>query len=147
MPTIKAVLARMQCLHCIQTSATVFEAARMMVSHNIGAMPVLDGDRLVGVFSERDLLKRVVAKGLDPAATRIADVMTTELVTVEVTDNDATCLQKMTERKCRHLPVVEKGRLVAFLSARDLMRSRVEGMGLEIKTLTDYIHYVPPTQE
>ena len=147
MTTIRAVLARMQCLHCIQTSATVMEAARMMVSHNIGAMPVLDGDRLVGLFSERDLLKRVVGKGLDPATTKITDVMTTELVTVDINDNDATCLQKMTEHKCRHLPVVENGRLVAFISARDLMKSRVEGMGQEIKTLTDYIHYVPPTQE
>jgi len=147
MPTIGAVLARKRPLHILQSSASVLDAAVLMVEHNIGAVPILEGDRLVGVFSERDLLRRVIAKGLSPGDTRVSDVMTTELVTVDIKDNDAICLKKMTEHKCRHLPVIESDRLVAFLSARDLMKAQVEGMRLEIQTLTDYIYYVPPTQQ
>ena len=147
MPTIGTILARKQRLHWLNSDANVMEAARMMVEHNIGAMPVFDGDRLAGVFSERDLLRRVIAKGRDPATTLVADVMTTKLVTADIKDDDATCLKKMTEHKCRHLPVIDGDKLVAFISARDLMKAQVEGMKSEIQTLTDYIHYIPPTPE
>ncbi|HUU47139.1 MAG TPA: CBS domain-containing protein [Acidobacteriota bacterium] len=144
MPTIGTVLAKRQPLHNLPSTATVLDAAKMLVEHNIGALPILEGDRLVGVFSERDLLRRVIAEGRDAAQTKITEVMTTDLVTADIKDDDSICLMKMTEQGCRHLPVVDGDRLVAFLSARDLMKAQVEGMEMEIKTLTEYIHYVPP---
>jgi CBS domain-containing protein len=147
MPTIGTILAKRQPLHCLSASASVMDAARMMVEHNVGALPVVDGDRLVGVFSERDFMRRVTIENRDPGQTKVADVMTTGIVTADIKDDDTTCLKKMTECKCRHLPVVDGDRLVGFLSARDLMKSRVEGMKMEIRTLTDYIHYIPPTQQ
>ncbi|HEX9749784.1 MAG TPA: CBS domain-containing protein [candidate division Zixibacteria bacterium] len=145
MPTIAAILARKQPVHSIQSDATAYDAARMMVEHNVGALPVLEKNRLVGVFSERDLMRRVIAPGHKPAEVKVADVMTTDLVTAFIHDDDATCLKKMTDKGCRHLPVVDKGQLVGFLSARDVMKAQVEGMKLEIQTLTDYIYYTPPT--
>lgn len=145
MPTIAHILARKLPLHCIPSSAMVIEAAQKMVEHNIGALPVLDGTRLVGIFSERDLLRRVIARKRDPAQVVIADVMTTELVTAHINDDDAICLKKMTDHNCRHLPVVEGDQLLGLISARDLMKTKVEGMQMEIQSLTDYIHYVPPS--
>ena len=114
MPTIGTVLAKRQPLYNLPAGATVLDAAKMMVEHNIGALPILDGDRLVGVFSERDLLRRVIAEGRDPARIKVTEVMSTDLVTADIKDDDATCLKKMTECGCRHLPVVEGDRLVAF---------------------------------
>ena len=146
MATISSVLAKKHPLHCILSSSNVLDAAKMMVEHNVGALPVLDGDRLVGVFSERDLLRRVISEGHSPQDVKVSDVMTKELVTASITDDDATCLKKMTESGCRHLPVVDGDQLVGFLSARDLMKSQVDGMRIEIQTLTEYIHYVPPGQ-
>jgi predicted transcriptional regulator len=74
----------------------------------------------------------------------VSDVMSTQLVTADIDDDHQTCLQKMNAAKCRHLPVIDGNALVAFLSARDLMKAEVEGKDSEIQTLKDMIYYVPP---
>ena len=147
MPTIKTILAAERPLYHVTRDHRVCEAVKMMVDYNVGALPVLDGDRLVGVFSERDLMRRVIVSNLSVDKVTVGEVMTTKLVTADINDDHTTCLQKMTSHNCRHLPVVEGNRLVGFLSARDLMRVEVEGKEMEIKSLTDYIHYVPPTKD
>ena len=144
MPTIKAIIASQRPLYHVAADTLVIDAVKDMVEHNVGALPVLDGDRLVGVFSERDLMRQVIVRGLDPSKVRIADVMSTDLITADIDDDHTACLQKMSQGKCRHLPVVDQNKLVGFLSARDLMRAEVEGKEQEIKSLTDFIHYVPP---
>ena len=144
MSTIKAILASHRPLYHIASESLVIDAVKHMVEKNVGALPVLDGDRLVGVFSERDLMRQVIVRGLDPNAVKVADVMSTTLTVADIDDDHTTCLQKMSRGKCRHLPVVDGDKLVAFLSARDLMRAEVEGKNYEIKSLTHYIHYVPP---
>ncbi|MEX0602759.1 MAG: CBS domain-containing protein, partial [Bacteroidota bacterium] len=83
---------------------TITEAAIYMAEKKIGAIPVVDGNKLVGIFSERDVITRVIAKGLDPARTKIADVMTTKIVVAEANDSYQSCLQKMQQAHCRHLP-------------------------------------------
>ena len=147
MPKIRNLLAADRPLHWIAADRSVMDAARTMVQHNVGALPVLDNDRLVGVFSERDLMKRVIVEGRNASQVTVASVMTTDVITADINDDHATCLKKMTTRQCRHLPVIENNKLVGFLSARDLMISEVEGKEFEIKSLTDYIYYVPPTPE
>jgi CBS domain-containing protein len=144
MSTIKVILARQRPLYHIGAQTLVIDAVKQMVEHNVGALPVLDGDRLAGVFSERDLMRQVIVRGLDPGKVRVADVMSTNLITADINDDHTACLQKMNNGKCRHLPVVDKNELVAFLSARDLMKAEVEGKELEIKSLTDMIYFVPP---
>lgn len=147
MPTIRNLLKTSRPMHWIKADSLVIDAVKTMVQCNVGALPVLENDRLVGVFSERDLMKRVIVKGLDPSKVTVSSVMTTDMITADINDDHTTCLKKMTSRQCRHLPVIDNNKLVGFLSARDLMLSEVEGKEFEIKSLTDYIYYVPPTAE
>lgn len=123
---------------------TVLDLARRMTTHGVGAAVIVAGDRLVGIFSERDLMSRVVVAGLDPAITAVAEVMTTDVVTAELDESVATCEQKMRRAGCRHLPVMSRGQLVAMLSMRDLLRASLEEQAAENRALRAYIHQVPP---
>jgi CBS domain-containing protein len=100
---------------------SVRAAARMMSDRNVGAVAVLDSGRLVGVFSERDIMTRVVAAGLNPESTTIAKVMTRNLVVGNPKDDIDVALQKMHAVGCRHLPVVDEGNLIGMISIRDLL--------------------------
>ena len=138
MATIRDLLSN-RTIHYVQPEQTVFEAANYMVQCNVGAVPVLDGTKLVGIFSERDIMKRVVTESRDPMTTHIGDVMTTELHTVAPS---ATCHDAMTlmqEQAVRHLPVCEGTTLVGFLSLRDLLRQKVDETVGEAETLRAYI--------
>lgn len=128
----------------LRAEQTVREASRYMVDKRIGAAAVLDGSRLAGILSERDVMGRVVARGLDPDATRVAEVMTRELVVAEKAESHEDGLRKMKQAGCRHLPVVEGGRLVGMLSLRDLMQVDLSEKDEEIRWLNAYIHYTPP---
>lgn len=147
MSAIGTIIDRGMPLKWIPVTSTVIDAVRIMVGHNVGALPVLDDGRLVGVFSERDLMRRVIVQGLDPQATRVSEVMTRDLITTGVNDDHTTAMKIMSDHRVRHLPVMDNGRIVGFVSLRDLMRVEVEGKDHEIRSLTNYIHYVPPAQE
>lgn len=109
-------------LYHVSPSANVRDAARTMSDRNIGAIAVLDSGKLVGIFSERDVLTRVVAAGLDPEATNVDAVMTKDLVVAGPGDDINDALQKMHAVNCRHLPVVDRGNLVGVISIRDLLQ-------------------------
>jgi len=131
-------------LFTIQRGATVAEAVRTMAANNVGIVAVLDGDRLVGVFSERDVVRKVVARGLDPARTPVADVMTARLVVADADEDYQSAMSKMDQANIRHLPVVSGERLLSMLSIRDLMRIAIEDRGAEIEYLKEYLYQVPP---
>ena len=131
-------------LFMVQRNATVAEAVRLMTAHNVGIVNVLDGDRLVGVFSERDVVRRVVDRGLDPARTSVGDVMTTELVVADADEDYQSAMRKMDQANIRHLPVVSEGRLLSMISIRDLMRVEIQDKGEEIRYLREYLYQVPP---
>jgi CBS domain-containing protein len=126
-------------IHYVQPGQTVFEAASFMVERNVGAVPVLDDTKLVGIFSERDIMKRVVTEGRDPLTTRIADVMSTDLRTVAPggSTEEAMCL--MQTHSVRHLPVCEGRTLVGFLSLRDLLRCHLDEKSGEADMMRAYI--------
>lgn len=130
-------------LFVVQRQATVTEAVRLMAEHNIGIVAVLDGDRLVGVFSERDVVRRVVHRGLDPAGTPVTEVMTVDLVVADADEDYQSAIGKMDRANIRHLPVVSGGRLLSMLSIRDLMRVDLESKGAEIQYLQEYLYQVP----
>jgi CBS domain-containing protein len=136
-----------QRLNMISTSphASVMEAAASMTEGRVGAIPVLDEDRLVGIFSERDLMTRLVVAGRDSRLTRIEEVMTHEVVTAELDDSVDRCLEKMRGAGCRHLPVVEGGRVISMLSMRDLLLDEIEEQTEEIRHLRAYIHQEAPS--
>ncbi|MBI4514232.1 MAG: CBS domain-containing protein [Deltaproteobacteria bacterium] len=131
-------------LFVVQRSAPVAQAVRVMTDNNVGIVAVLDGDRLAGVCSERDVVRRVLAKGLDPAATKVGEVMTRELVVCDVGEDYRSAMRKMDQANIRHLPVIRDGRIVSMLSIRDLMRVDLERLGEEIKFLHEYLYTVPP---
>jgi CBS domain-containing protein len=130
-------------LFVLQRDATVIEAVRLMTDNNVGIVAVLDGDRLVGVFSERDVVQRVVDRGVDPR-TPLADVMTTDLIVADADEDYQSAMSKMDGANIRHLPVVSGGRLLSMLSIRDLMRVDMEHKGAEIRYLQEYLYQVPP---
>lgn len=131
-------------VYYVDKEATVQEAAKHMAEKNIGAVSVIDGDRLVGIFSERDLLSRVVAKGKDPAKTKVKEVMTTDLVVAEKDESYEAALKKMKRANVRHLPVVSGERIIGMLSVRDLLQVDLSEKDEEINLMKAYIYHVPP---
>jgi CBS domain-containing protein len=125
-----------------QTSVT--EAARVMASRGIGAVPVAEGDRVVGIFTERDALNRVLASSLDPATTPIGDVMTTVLVVANARETCAACLDRMRDARVRHLIVLDDERMVGVVSMRDLLAVDLDEKVDTITFLNAYVHDVPP---
>ena len=146
MKTVGEIVRGRELLH-VQAEATVYEAAEFMARHRIGAVPVLDDDRLVGVFSERDLMTRVVVPGLDPRRVPITEMMTRDLVVAAPEDTYETAIAKMAQRGCRHLPVVSGDRLLGFLSLRDLMQVEIEEQADSLAMMTHYVQYIPPEVE
>jgi CBS domain-containing protein len=126
-----------------KASDTVRDAAKMMSDKNVGAVAVLDSGRLVGIFSERDLMKRVVAAGLNPENTTVANVMTKNIVATKPTDDINDALQKMHSLGCRHLPVVESGNLVGMVSLRDLLEVDDDTQRRRASFLNELVTYSP----
>ncbi len=131
-------------LFVVQRTAMVSEAVRVMAAHNVGIVTVLDGDKLAGVFSERDVVRRVVDHGLEPARTPVGDVMTTELVVADPDEDYQSAMRKMDQANIRHLLVVSEGRILSMISIRDLMRVDIDDKGEEIRYLREYLYQVPP---
>ena len=110
----------------IQDEWTVLEAVQYMTDKNIGAAAVVKGTRVVGVFSERDLMTRVVAVRRSPENTSIAEVMTRDFVVGYPNDTEEEGVRKMQQAKCRHLPVIQDDILLGFISMRDLLQVEIE---------------------
>lgn len=129
-------------LFALQRVATVAEASRIMTTNNVGIVAVLDGDRLVGVFSERDVVQRVVELGRDPGRTQLTEVMTTELIVADADEDYQKAMSKMDRANIRHLPIVSDGRLLSMISIRDLLRVHIEDKDAEIQYLKEYLYQV-----
>jgi CBS domain-containing protein len=130
-------------VYSIQHGWTVMEAARYMSEKRIGAAVVLDGDLVVGVFSERDLMTRVVVAGRQAEKTLVSDVMTRDIVVGYPDETLEEGLLKMQQARCRHLPIIRDGRLLNFISMRDLLQVEIEERDEEIKLMNEYLYSVP----
>jgi CBS domain-containing protein len=122
---------------------SVYAVAVRMSEAGIGAIPILDGERLVGIFSERDLMTRVCVPQRDAERTAVADVMTREVVTATLDEHVDECVEKMRRVGCRHLPVVAGSRVIGVLSMRDLLRDELAEQDQEIRHLRAYLHQAP----
>jgi len=109
-------------IHTVPPHATVFEAVQKMVEARIGAVLVVDEGRLVGIFSERDVLVRVVSLHRDPLTTPVAHVMTIDPITIDASMPVDEVLDQHSGKEFRHLPVLDEGHLVGMVSVRDLLR-------------------------
>lgn len=138
MRSIQAILGSRETV-TIDRHASVLDAARGMAAHQIGAVPVLEEDRLVGIFTERDVLVRVVAAGIDPGATQVGDVMSTQLVTADISESYEACLERMQRAHVRHLIVLSDGAMAGILSLRDVMAVDLNEKVEHIALLTEYL--------
>ncbi len=127
---------------CVDAKVSVADAVRTMVEHRIGAVVVTEKGRVAGIFSERDLMQRVVLKRLDPVKTVVAKVMTAPVVSAPVDGDEDEAVAAMVERHIRHVPIVDKRKHpVGMLSFRDVMRSRVDELKHEVQALEAYLGY------
>jgi CBS domain-containing protein len=127
----------------VDVATSIVQAARVMSERQIGAVPVVDGDRVAGIFTERDILARVVAAGVDPSTTPVSTVMSTNLVTAEVSESHDVCMRRMQQARVRHLLVLRDGRLAGMLSMRDLVGLELDERDEAITLLNAYVHYIP----
>lgn len=143
MKTLKELLGSRP-VHFVRTGMSIFDVAKFMGLHNIGAVPVLEQSEtliLKGIFSERDLLRRCIAKDLDLVNTKVDDVMTKEVIIVESHDTPEYCLQIMKQEKIRHIPVREENKLTGIISMRDLMLYDISEKEEKIEMLNSYIQF------
>jgi CBS domain-containing protein len=143
MHTLEQVL-RSRNLVSAEPAEPVLAVLRRMTEARVGAIAILDGERLVGIFSERDLMTRVVVAGRDPATTPVECVMTRDVVTADLHESRGDCLAKMQRRGCRHLPVLSDDRVIAMLSMRDLLHDEIQEQFEEIRHLRAYVYQLPP---
>jgi CBS domain-containing protein len=122
---------------------TVLEVATLMVEHNVGAVPVLSDGNLAGIFSERDLMIRVVVGGKDPARTKVSQVMTDDPLTVAPNDSLETCMTLMKRHGFRHLPVCAGRELKGVISLRDILLRNLDEKDDEVRMMRAYLHSTP----
>jgi CBS domain-containing protein len=124
----------------IDASATVFDAIKKMVDGNVGALLVTDGGELTGIVTERDYLRRVTLEGRTEKGTQVREIMSSELVYVTPESSVEECMAVMTERRIRHLPVLDEGRkVVGIVSIGDVVKFQSKQQDVQIRLLTDYI--------
>jgi CBS domain-containing protein len=126
-------------LFCVEENETVAQVARKMADLHVGAILVLNGEQLRGVFSERDLMRRVVLERRDPSRTPVGEVMTTEVVTIDELESIEQAMEAMQTHDCRHLPVTRGPHVVGFLSMRDLMKFELARKTEELHHMRAYI--------
>jgi CBS domain-containing protein len=139
MSGVRDILQNRDLFH-VGENDTVASVVRRMAEIRVGAILVLEGEQLRGVFSERDLMRRVVLERLDPDLTPVKDVMSTEIATVDETASLEDAMAAMHAHNCRHLPVMCGSRVVAFLSMRDLMKHELARKTEELHHMREYIH-------
>ncbi|NHF64392.1 CBS domain-containing protein [Xanthomonas hortorum] len=140
MQTVRQLLGTKQVeVFAVAADAAVIEAIRLMAEKGIGAVLVMDGPRLIGIVSERDYARKVVLRERASSTTSVAEIMSTEVVTVSPSDTVERCMQLMTDGRFRHLPVVENGRVHGVISIGDLVKAVIENQQRDIDQLQRYI--------
>ena len=126
-------------VYSVAPLATVIDAVNVMNDHHVGSVLVMENGHPVGIFSERDVLVRVVAAQRDPRQTLIRDVMTTRLHTASLDDNLLDVMKLMTDRRCRHVPVMDGDMLVGVISIGDVTKAMENNLRQEVRELSNYI--------
>jgi CBS domain-containing protein len=140
MPTIREILkARPTQVWHVPPEATVYEVLEVMAARDIGAVPIVERGKLVGIFSERDCARHLVLRELSARDTQVRQLMSTPVLYVGLEHTIEDCMALMTEKHVRHLPVLEKDELVGIVSMRDVVRHLISGRDYEIEQLEHYI--------
>ncbi|MEA9550281.1 CBS domain-containing protein [Xanthomonas campestris pv. campestris] len=140
MQTVRQLLGMKQVeVFSVAADAAVIEAIRLMADKSIGAVLVTEGERLVGIVSERDYARKVVLRDRSSSSTSVAEIMSHAVVTVSPADSVEHCMQLMTDGRFRHLPVVDNGRVQGVISIGDLVKAVIEAQQQDIDQLQRYI--------
>jgi CBS domain-containing protein len=126
-------------VYSIVSNLTVFEALRVMGEKNVGALLVMDDGSLKGILSERDYARKIVLKDKSSKKTPVSEIMESEVVTVKPSDNVEYCMELMSKRRIRHLPVIEDGTVIGLVSIGDVVKTIIEIQKETIKHLDSYI--------
>jgi CBS domain-containing protein len=141
MTTVRHQLERKaRAIFTIDPEAPVLEAIRAMAAHHVGALLVMQGETLRGIVSERDYARKVILLGRSSADTPVCDIMSTPVITVSPDTTVQTCMQLVTDRRVRHLPVVDGARVVGIVSIGDLVKAVMAEQQQHIEQLEHYIH-------
>jgi CBS domain-containing protein len=141
MTTVRQLLDRKdRAVFSVGPETPVLEAIRAMAEHHIGALLVMKGEVLAGIVSERDYARKVILLGRSSSDTPVRDIMTTSVLTVSPETSVEQCMQLVTDKRVRHLPVVEAGRVVGMVSIGDLVKAVIAAQQQQIEQLESYIH-------
>lgn len=139
MITIKQILRHKPEVWTIEPGATVYKALELMAEKNVGALPVVQDDRLIGIFSERDYARKCILLGRFSKDTLVSELMSSPVITVRPETTVSECLALMTHQKIRHLPVVEAERLVGIVTIGDIGKALISEQEVAIRSLENYI--------
>jgi len=141
MTTVRTLLERKgRTIFSVEPQAAVLDAIRLMAEHHVGALVVMRGAALEGVVSERDYARKVILRGRSSADTPVRDIMSSPVLTVTLDTTVQQCMQLMTDRHVRHLPVLEGARVVGMVSIGDLVKAVIADQQQQIEQLETYIH-------
>lgn len=126
-------------IYSVNSATTVYEAVKVMGEKNIGALLVMDEGKLLGILSERDYARKVVLKGKASRETMVKDIMTENVLTVTTSDTIETCMEIMTQKHIRHLPILEEGKVLGMISIGDVVNAIIKTQKETIEHLKSYI--------
>ncbi|MDX1590327.1 MAG: CBS domain-containing protein [Balneolaceae bacterium] len=138
--TVKDILNRKgNQVYSVHPQESVYDAIKKMADLEIGALIVIENESIAGMISERDYTGKVILKGRTSATTPVKDIMSKQVFCVNTSDNIHTCMKIMTDKKIRHLPVLEDGKLAGMISIGDVVKAVIDEQKIEIHSLRDYI--------
>jgi CBS domain-containing protein len=141
MTTVQTLLERKgRAIFSVEPQAAVLDAIRLMAEHHVGALLVMRGAALEGIVSERDYARKVILRGRSSADTPVRDIMSSPVLTVSLDTSVQQCMQLMTDRHVRHLPVLDGTRVVGMISIGDLVKAVIADQQQQIEQLETYIH-------
>lgn len=126
-------------IYSVTGQASVYEAIKLMGEKNIGALLVMEGEKLSGILSERDYARKVVLRGKSSRETMVKDIMTENVLTVTTSDTIETCMEIMTQKHIRHLPILEAGKVLGMISIGDVVNAIIKTQKETIEHLQSYI--------
>lgn len=140
--TVRHLLERKgRSIYAVEPEDPVLEAIRLMADHRVGALLVMKADELQGIVSERDYARKVILMGRSSADTPVSQIMSSPVLTVTLKQTVQECMQLMTERRLRHLPVLDEGKVIGMISIGDLVAAVIEEQKQTIEQLESYIHH------
>lgn len=128
-----------QKIYYVSPETTVYESLEKMSAYNVGSMLVMENEKLLGIFTERDYMKKIILQNKASKTTMIKDIMTTNPICLTPSDSVDSALSIMTKQHCRHLPIIEESKIIGVVSIGDLVKAKISDLDSTIKYLNDYI--------